>query len=239
MAPKTPPAKPAAAKHHEGHRARARAKFLNGGRDAMEDYEILELLLFAAIPRKDTKPVAKKLIAEFGGFAEVLAAPQQRLLGFAEGDVALGESAVATLKVAHEAGIRLSRSAIIGKPIIGSWQALVDYCKAAMARAATEQFRLLFLDKKNRLMADEVMTEGTVDHTPVYPREIIKRALELQASALILVHNHPSGDPTPSREDIAMTREIVTIAKPLGISVHDHLVIGRAGYTSFKSQGLL
>ncbi len=218
-----------------GHRERLRARFMNGGADAFPDYEMLELVLFAAIPRRDVKPLAKGLLAHFGSFAEVIAAPRERLLEI-DG---IGESVVIQFKVIEAAALRLSRTRLIGKPALSSWQALLDYCKAAMARTAREEFRVLFLDRKNVLIADEVQSAGTIDHTPVYPREIVKRALELSASAMILVHNHPSGDPTPSRADIEMTREIAAASKPLGIAVHDHLVVGRSGHASFKSLGLL
>ena len=218
-----------------GHRERLRARFLKGGADAMPDYELLELTLFAAIPRRDTKPLAKALMARFGSFAEVIAAPRARLM-----DVpGVGETVANHLKIVEAAAQRLAKSQVMGRPALSSWSALLDYCTAAMARSDKEEFRVLFLDRKNVLIADEVQNKGTVDHAPVYPREVIKRALELSASCLILVHNHPSGDPTPSKADIAMTREIVTAANALGIAVHDHLVIGRAGHSSFKSLGLL
>ena len=218
-----------------GHRERLRARFLKGGADAMPDYELLELTLFAAIPRRDTKPLAKALMARFGSFAEVIAAPRARLM-----DVpGVGETVANHLKIVEAAAQRLAKSQVMGRPALSSWSALLDYCTAAMARSDKEEFRVLFLDRKNVLIADKVQNKGTVDHAPVYPREVVKRALELSASAIILVHNHPSGDPTPSKADIAMTREIVTAAKALGISVHDHLVIGRAGHSSFKSLGLL
>ena len=220
---------------HAGHRDRLRERFLAGGAEALPDYELLELVLFAAIPRRDVKPLAKALIARFGNFAEVIAAPRARLLEIA----GLGENAVAQLKVIEAAALRLSRTRLLGKPALSSWQALLDYCAAAMARAPREEFRVLFLDRKNVLIADEVQSAGTIDHTPVYPREIVKRALELGASAMILVHNHPSGDPTPSRADIEMTHEIAAAARPLKIAVHDHLVIGRSGHASFKSLRLL
>ncbi len=218
-----------------GHRQRLRARFLKGGADAMPDYELLELTLFAAVPRRDTKPMAKALLARFGSFAEVIAAPPARLMEIQ----GVGESVVHHLKIVEAAAHRSAKTGVINRPVLSSWTALVDYCTAAMARAANEEFRVLFLDRKNVLIADEVQNRGTVDHTPVYPREIIKRALELGASSIILVHNHPSGDPTPSKADIAMTREVVTAAKALGIAVHDHLVIGRGGNASFKSLGLL
>ena len=218
-----------------GHRMRLRERFAKGGADAMPDYELLELTLFAALPRRDTKPLAKALLARFGSFAEVIAAPRARLL-----DVkGVGETVVHHLKIVEAAAQRLAKTRVINRPALSSWAALLDYCTAAMARSANEEFRVLFLDRKNVLVADEVQNRGTVDHTPVYPREIVKRALELSASAIILVHNHPSGDPTPSKADIAMTREVAGAAKALGIAVHDHLVIGRGGHASFKSLGLL
>ncbi|MEY4966612.1 MAG: repair protein RadC [Pseudomonadota bacterium] len=218
-----------------GHRDRLRTRFLKGGADAMPDYELLELTLFAALPRRDTKPLAKALLARFGSFAEVIAAPRARLMEIP----GVGENVANHLKIVEAAAQRLGKTGVIGRAALSSWSALLDYCTAAMARSPNEEFRVLFLDRKNVLIADEVQTRGTVDHAPVYPREIVKRALELSASAMILVHNHPSGDPTPSRVDIAMTREIVTAAKTLGLAVHDHLVIGRAGHSSFKSVGLL
>ena len=201
----------------------------------MPDYELMELLLFAAIPRRDVKPLAKRLIERFGSFADAIAAPRARLL---EVD-GIGESVVTQLKIVEAAALRLSKGKVLNRPALSSWNALLDYCTATMARAPHEEFRVLFLDRKNVLIADEVQTRGTIDHTPVYPREIVKRALELGASAIILVHNHPSGDPTPSRQDIEMTREICTAAKALKIAVHDHLVIGRSGHASFKTLGLL
>jgi len=214
---------------------RLRARFLKGGADAMPDYELLELTLFATLPRRDTKPLAKALLARFGSFAEVIAAPRARLLEVK----GVGESVASHLKIVEAAAHRLAKTKVMGRPALSSWSALLDYCTAAMARSQTEEFRVLFLDRKNNLIADEVQNRGTIDHTPVYPREIIKRALELGASSIILVHNHPSGDPTPSKADILMTREIVSAAKALSIAVHDHLVIGRGGHASFKSLGLL
>ena len=221
--------------HQTGHRERLRERFLEGGAGAMPDYELMELVLFAAIPRRDVKPLAKQLIARFGSFAEAIAAPRARLL---EVD-GVGDAVVAQLKIVEAAALRLSRTAMLNRPALSSWAALIDYCTAAMARNPNEEFRVLFLDRKNILVADEVQTRGTIDHTPVYPREIVKRALELGASAVILVHNHPSGDPTPSRADIEMTRDVTAAAKALHIAVHDHLVIGRSGHASFKSLGLL
>jgi DNA repair protein RadC len=218
-----------------GHRERLRERFLKGGAAAMPDYELLELTLFAAVPRKDTKPLAKTLLKRFGSFAEVIAAPRERLLEIA----GVGDAVVSHLKIVDAAATRLAKTSIMGRHALSSWSALLDYCMAAMARAPAEEFRVLFLDRKNILIADEVQARGTVDHTPVYPREIIKRALEHSASAIILVHNHPSGDPTPSKADIEMTREIAAAAKALKIAIHDHLVIGRNGHASFKSLGLL
>jgi DNA repair protein RadC len=219
----------------DGHRERLRARFLKGGADAMPDYELLELTLFAALPRRDTKPLAKALLVRFGSFAEVIAAPRARLMEVK----GVGENVANHLKIVEAAAQRLAKTKIMGRAALSSWSALLDYCTAAMARSETEEFRVLFLDRKNMLVADEVLNRGTVDHAPVYPREIVKRALELNASAIILVHNHPSGDPAPSKADIAMTREVAIAAKALGIAVHDHLVIGRGGHASFKSLGLL
>ena len=220
--------------HYLGHRQRLRERFVTGGRDALPDYELLELLLFMAIPRVDTKPLAKTLIDRFGTFGDVIAAPVERLR-----EEKLSENTIAALKVVEAAALRLAKAKVMGKPALSSWEALLDYCAMEMARGQTEQFRVLFLDRKNVLIADEAQSKGTVDHTPVYPREVLKRALELGASALILVHNHPSGDPTPSRGDIQMTRELVAAAKALKIEVHDHLVIGKGKHASFKALGLL
>jgi DNA repair protein RadC len=219
----------------DGHRERLRARFLKSGADALPDYELLELTLFAALPRRDTKPLAKALLARFGSFAEVIAAPRARLLEIQ----GVGEGVANHLKIVEAAAQRLAKTRVIERAALSSWSALLDYCTAAMARSQNEEFRVLFLDRKNVLIADEVQNKGTVDHTPVYPREIVKRALELGASSIILVHNHPSGDPTPSKADIAMTREITAAARALAIAVHDHLVIGRSGHASFKSLGLL
>jgi len=221
--------------HYAGHRERLRERFLSGGADALPDYELLEMVLFAAIPRRDVKPLAKRLLAKFGTFADVIAAPRERLLDL-DG---VGDNVAAQLKIVEAAALRLSKTRVLNRPALSSWAALVDYCTAAMARTSHEEFRILFLDKKNTLVADEVQGRGTVDHTPVYPREIVKRALELSASAIILVHNHPSGDPAPSRADIEMTREIVNAARALHIAVHDHIVVGRNGTASFKALGLM
>ena len=221
--------------HHLGHRERLRQRFRDGGADAVPDYELLELVLFRAIPRLDVKPLAKALIARFGSFAEVVGASAERLKEVP----GIGDAVATEIKLIHAASLRLAKGGISQRTLLSSWTAVLDYCHAAMAFAEREQFRILFLDKKNGLIADEIQGVGTVDHTPVYPREVVKRALALNAAALILVHNHPSGDPKPSRDDIEMTREIKTAAEALGISIHDHLVIGRKGHASFRSLGLL
>jgi DNA repair protein RadC len=218
-----------------GHRQRRRESFRKAGADAFADYELLELLLFHAIPRIDTKPLAKRLLDRFDTFAGVVSASRAQLL---EVD-GMGDVAIDALKIVREAAVRLAREEAVGRPVLSSWQKVLDFCRADMAHREREHFRLLFLDKKNILIKDEVQGEGTVDHTPVYPREVVKRALELGASAIILVHNHPSGDPTPSRADIDMTREIAKAAAPLGIAIHDHIVVGRKGHVSFKGQGLI
>lgn len=221
--------------HYHGHRTRLRARFRDKGEDALEDYELLELLLFRAIPRQDTKPIAKALIDRFGSFAEVLAAPR-KLLKEIKG---IGDAAVDDLKTVHASSLRVARSRVVERKLLSSWSAVLDYCRAAMAYAEREEFRILFLDKKNGLLADEVQQRGTIDHTPVYPREVVKRALELSASALILIHNHPSGDPTPSRADIDMTRQIAEISKPLGIELHDHIIVARSGHASLRGLKLI
>ena len=208
---------------------------MKGGADALADYELLELLLFSALPRRDVKPLAKKLLAEFGSFAELIAAEPARLSRIG----GVGESVIATLKIVEAATHRALRDRVMDRPTISSWQALLDYCKVSMQHRKSEQFRILFLDRKNVLIADELQQSGTVDHTPVYPREVVRRALELGASSLILVHNHPSGDPTPSQQDIATTERVVEAGKALGISVHDHLIIGRDGHVSLKGLGYL
>jgi DNA repair protein RadC len=231
-----PPAARAVVKpHYAGHRERLRDRFVQAGADALADYELLELLLFRAIPRADTKPLAKALIDRFGSFAEVLGAPP-RLLGEVKG---VGPAVALEIKIAAAAAERMLKSTIRGRQVLTSWSAVIDYCRAAMAFETREQFRILFLDKKNALIADEVQQTGTVDHTPVYPREIVRRALELSSTAIILVHNHPSGDPTPSRADIEMTKLIVDSARPLGISVHDHIIIGKSGHASLKGLQLM
>jgi DNA repair protein RadC len=225
--------------HYLGHRERLRQRFL-AGPDALPDYEVLELLLSSVIPRVDTKPLAKALIDEFGGYGEVLAAPAAVLEAFPRvGKARISPTVAAYLKVAEHSARRLARLAVMNRPILTKWDQLLDYCTMSMGRLPAEQFRLLFLDRKNVLVADELQQQGTVDHTPLYPREVVKRALELNASALIMVHNHPSGDPAPSRADIDMTRMVRDALKAVGIALHDHLVIGRKGHASFKSLGLL
>jgi len=223
------------APHYHGHRDRLRARFREAGADALSDYELLELFLFRTIPRIDVKPLAKHLIKTFGSFAEVLSAPEARLKRV-EG---VGETTITDLKIAHAVAQRLARGQIRHREILSSWSAVIDYCRTAMAFADQEQFRILFLDKRNRLIADEVQQKGTVDHTPVYPREVAKRALELSATAVVLVHNHPSGDPTPSQADIEMTRAIIEVARPLGIAVHDHIIVGKDGHASLKALKLI
>lgn len=218
-----------------GHRERLRARFKKAGVDGLQDYELLELVLFRAIPRRDVKPIAKELIARFGGFAETLSAPLERLIEHK----GVSENVALELKVVHAASVKLSQERVLKRPVISSWNDLLSYCRAAMADEKTELFRVLFLDKKNILIADEVQGRGTIDHTPVYPREVIKRALELGASSVILVHNHPSGDPTPSRADVEMTNQIVKAGSGLNIRVHDHLIIGHKYHASFKALGLL
>jgi DNA repair protein RadC len=231
------PAPPVAEDHAagvEGHRRRLRARFLASGADALADHEMLELVLYA-LPRRDTKALARALIARFGSFAGAIAAPVQDLLAV-EG---LGETGAAALKAVQAAALRLLRADVLHRPVLKDWDRLMAYLGAELSRERVEQFRLLFLDNRNRLLADEAQQRGTVNHTPVYPREVAKRALELHATALILVHNHPSGDPTPSREDIAMTQQIKAAVEPLSIVLHDHVVIGNGRWFSFRAEGLL
>ena len=218
-----------------GHRARLRRRFLKGGAEALADYELPELLLFHALPRRGTQPLVKRLIGQFKSFAGVIAA-EPRLLQEVEG---AGESVVAALKTVEAAALRLAKEEVMGQPVLSSWNKLLAYCRAGMSREKTERFRVLFLDRRNALIADEVQQKGTVDHAPVYPREVVKRALELGATAIIMVHNHPSGDPTPSKADIQMTHEVRDAGQKLGILLHDHLIMARAGHASFKELGLL
>ncbi|MDX5414674.1 MAG: DNA repair protein RadC [Rhodobacterales bacterium] len=217
------------------HRKRLRERFLSGGAAALPDYEMLELILFRAIPRQDVKPLAHDLLTTFGDFNRVLSATAARLAEVK----GVGDAVITELKIVEAAAQRLARSRILQRHVISSWDAVLDYCHTTMAHRDTEEFRVLYLDRKNVLVADEAQSQGTVDHVPVYPREVVKRALELNASALILVHNHPSGDPTPSEADIAMTQQIQTAAEALGLTLHDHLVIGKARELSFRSEGLL
>ena len=233
--PSDPKDKPDEKPHYHGHRDRLRERFFSAGPDALSDYELLELALFRAIPRQDTKPIAKDLLKKFGSFAEVLHAPEARLREV-EG---IGDASIVQIKLLAAAAHRLAKGEIKRSVALSSWNDVIDYCRTGMAFADKEQFRLLFLDKRNQLIADEVQQTGTVDHTPVYPREVIKRALELSATALILVHNHPSGDPSPSQADIQMTKAIVDIAAPLGISVHDHIIVGKNGHASLKGMRLI
>jgi len=220
---------------HSGHRERLRTRFFTAGPDALADYELLEMALFRSLKRGDTKPIAKALIDRFGSLSDIFAAEPDQLRKI-DG---VGDVAIADLKIIRALAERIGREEVMHRPILSSWSSLINYCRTAMAHEKREQFRMLFLDKKNVLIADEVQQRGTVDHTPVYPREVVRRALELSATALILVHNHPSGDPTPSDADVAMTAKIVEAARHLGIAVHDHVIIGRNGHSSFRSLGLI
>ena len=230
------PSKPAEkAPHYLGHRERLRERFLAAGSEALSDYEMLELILFRAQPRGDLKPLAKELLKTFGSFAETISAPVERLKKIK----GLGDASVTELKLVQAAANRLLRGEVKRRPVLSSWTSVLDYYRVTMAFEDKEQFRVLFLDKRNQLIADEVQQTGTVDHTPVYPREVMKRALELSATAIVLVHNHPSGDPTPSRADVQMTQSIIEVAVPLGISVHDHIIVGKHGNASLKALKLI
>ena len=229
------PGGPPRADDRAGHRERLRQRFLEGGSDALPDYELLELLLFQVKARGDVKPLAKSLLAEFGGIAELVGADPARLAKL-DG---VGPAAAAALKVVEATMHRALRERAMNRPAISNWQALLDYCRGRMQDAAIEHFRVLFLDRKNVLIADESQQKGTIDHTPIYPREVMRRALDLGASAVILVHNHPSGDPTPSRQDIETTKRVVEAGKALGVEVHDHIVVGRRGHASFKALRLM
>ena len=220
--------------HYYGHRERLRQRLIAAGADNLPDYELVEVILFASNPRADVKPLAKDLLDRFGGIAALLSADPEALAS-----AGLGLAGIAALKAVREAALRLMRSELQERPVVGSWDKLIDYCTAHIAHGKVEEFHILFLDRKNVLIKHEQQQRGTIDHTPVYPREVVKRALELQASALILVHNHPSGDPTPSQADIAVTRDIVKAAQPLGVTVHDHLIIGHGRHTSLRDLGLL
>ncbi len=218
-----------------GHRERLRKRFREGGSDALADYEFLEMYLFGVIPRADTKPIAKELIRTFGSLTEAVSAPRQRLM---EVD-GVGARVADHLKMIQVAAERFTQGAVVGRTVLSSWSAVIDYCRTSMAYAEKEEFRVLFLDRKNALIKDEVQQKGTVDHTPVYPREVVKRSLELSASGIILVHNHPSGDPTPSRADVDMTKRIIEAAEKLGITVHDHIIVGREGHASLRGLQLI
>lgn len=221
--------------HYKGHRQRLRERFLSGGSNALQDYELLELLLFMAIPRRDVKPLAKTLLKAFGSLPELMAASPAELMRV-DG---ISENTATAIKSVEAIAVRMMKQGLEGKPILNSWTRLMEYCHATMAHEKKEHFRILFMNKKNELIADEIQGSGTVDHTPAYPREIMKRALELGATALILMHNHPSGDPKPSQADVDMTRLIIRAAEPFSILIHDHIIISRSGYTSMKNQGLM
>jgi DNA repair protein RadC len=221
--------------HFLDHRVRLRKPILDAGAAALADYEMLELVLFRAIPRRDVKPLAKTLLARFGSFAEVISAPRERLKEM----TGLGDAAIAELKIIEAAASRLARGQVKARHVLSSWSSVLDYCRTVMAYGEREELRVLFLDKRNHLIADERQQVGTVDHTPVYPREVVKRALEFSATAVILVHNHPGGDPSPSRADIQMTQTIIEVARPLGIAVHDHLIVARNGHASLKALKLI
>jgi DNA repair protein RadC len=220
--------------HYHGHRERLRQRLIAAGADNLPDYELLEVILFASNARADVKPLAKDLLERFGGFAELMSAEPDAL-----SEAGLGLAGIAAIKSCREAALRLMHSQLKERPVVNSWDKLIDYCTAHIAHGKVEEFHILFLDRKNVLMKHERQQRGTVDHTPVYTREVVKRALELQASALILVHNHPSGDPTPSKADIAVTKDIVKAATPLGVMVHDHLIIGRGRHSSLRDLGLI
>lgn len=223
------------APHYHGHRQRLRERLLGQGGESLADYEVLEMILFPANRRGDTKPLAKALLKRFGSLAEVLAATPERLREI-DG---VGDGVIAALKITETAARRLTHDRVKKRPLMGSFTDVIDYCRTTIGFSEREIFRVLFLDKRNALIADEVQGEGTIDHTPVYPREVVRRALELGASAIILAHNHPSGDPTPSNADIRMTQQIAVIAEAMGISVHDHLIVGRHGHASLKSLQLI
>lgn len=221
--------------HYLGHRQRLRERFLNGGAAALADYELLELLLCQALPRADVKPLAKNLINRFGSFAAVMAAEPAQLMEI-DG---VKEAATVAIKTVHAAALLMQRQQVLDQPVLGSWKSVLDYCHSVMAHDQNEQFRLLFLDGKNALIADEVQSRGTVNHAPVYIREVVKRTLTLGASSIIMAHNHPTGDPTPSRDDIEMTRAVKLALEQVGVQVHDHIIIGRKGHASLRSMGYL
>ncbi len=233
LSPEIRPAAPALGV--DGHRARLRTRLLAAGGDAIADHELIEMVLFLALPRRDTKPIARALIAKFGSYAGAISAAVPDLLGVA----GLGEAGVAALKIVQVSAQRLAKAEVLYRPVLSNWDRLMEYLQAVLAREKTEQFRILFLDNRNRLLADEAQARGTVNHTPVYPREVVKRALELHATALILVHNHPSGDPSPSQDDVEMTRKIKEASSALSIVLHDHVIVGNGQWLSFRKAGLL
>lgn len=221
--------------HNNGHRKRLRERFLNGGEKAVPDYELVELLLFGVMPRGDVKPLAKKLLQECGSLSGLLQADVEKLKSIP----GVGDTTIVTLKAIYEASCRLIQEEARSQPVLQSWQTVIDYCRARMSHLTIEQFRLLFLDQKNKIIADEIQQQGTINCTPIFPREVVKRTLELGASSLIMVHNHPSGDPTPSQADIDITRKVINAAKELEIHVLDHLIIGRFGHTSLREKRLI
>ena len=221
--------------HYKGHRDRLRGRFLENGADALQDYELLELVLFLAIPQKDVKPLAKSLIDHFGSLKDIMSAPIEELVKV-DG---VKEKTALALKSISALNHRAMKSDLMNKPVLNSWTRLMDYCMSTMAHEGKEHFRILFLNKKNELIKDEIQGSGTVDHTPAYPREIMKRALEVNATAMILLHNHPSGDPRPSEADIDLTRQIIRAAEPFNIVIHDHVIVSKNGYSSYKSLGLI
>lgn len=221
--------------HYTGHRARLRSRFVASGANALQDYELLELLLFMAIPRRDVKPLAKELLAHFGSLPELMSASHNDLVKI-DG---VSENIATAIKTVTAISDRMIKQELMQKPVLNNWTRLMDYCHMTMAHEKKEHFRILFLNKKNELIADEIQGSGTVDHTPAYPREIMKRSLELGATAIILMHNHPSGDPKPSQADIDMTNAIIEAARPFNIKIHDHVIIARSGYTSFRNEGLI
>jgi DNA repair protein RadC len=219
----------------DGHRARMRQRLLKSGPDSLADHEMLEMILFIALPRRDTKQLARELLARFRTFGDVVGAPEAELRTV-EG---VGEAGAAAIKLIQAAALRMMRQDLSTQPVLATWDRLTDYLMAVMGHERTEQFRILFLNGRNKLLADEIQGIGTINHAPVYPREVVRRCLELNASAMILAHNHPSGEPTPSREDVAMTTQIVKAAATMGIAVHDHIVIGRGKWVSFRAEKLL
>ena len=226
---------PAPPPDNTGHRARLRQRLFEGGPDALLDHELVEYLLALAIPRRDTKPLAKALLKEFGGIAGLLTADAERLASFA----GMGETSAAAVKIAHAAALRLTQASVKEQPVLANWQALLDYLRADMAHQLTERVRVLHMNSRNMLIRDELMSEGSIDEAAVYVREVIRRAIDLGSAAIILVHNHPSGDPAPSRADIDLTRRVQEAGKRLGIALHDHVIIGTEGHASLRAMGLI